>query len=186
MKSRALQNLQKSYRTLKEEKPGISVTSWRIMCPKRGEAGCFGNKLREHVPVKSGNEESLEQVGRTCARKEEETGITVTSWRNMCPKRGGSVDFGNKLEQHVPEKRRSRRFRKQVRGTCARKEEKSGISVTSWRIMCPKRGEAVDFGNKLREHVPVKSGNEESLEQVGGTTELHLLCKARTALIQED
>lgn len=47
MKSRAPQNLQKSYRTRKEEKSGISVTSWRNMCPKKGGAVDFGNKLEE-------------------------------------------------------------------------------------------------------------------------------------------
>ncbi|MBS8266486.1 hypothetical protein DYI25_18860 [Mesobacillus boroniphilus] len=46
-----------------------------------------------------------------CDRKEKEPKISVTSWRNMCPKRGGAEDFGNKLEEHVPEQRRSRKFR---------------------------------------------------------------------------
>jgi hypothetical protein len=46
-------------------------------------------------------------VGRTCARKEEEPGISVTNGKNICPKRGGARNFGNKLEEHVPEKRRS-------------------------------------------------------------------------------
>jgi hypothetical protein len=54
--------------------------------------------------------EALQYLLWTYARKEEEPGISVTSWRNMYPKREVARDFGNKWEEHVPEKRRSQRF----------------------------------------------------------------------------
>ncbi|MGV2941574.1 hypothetical protein AB5I83_18380 [Mesobacillus sp. LC4] len=39
----------------------------------------FGNKLKEHVPEKSGNRGFRSQVEGTCAREEWEPWISVTS-----------------------------------------------------------------------------------------------------------
>ncbi|WP_139378328.1 hypothetical protein [Mesobacillus jeotgali] len=116
------------------------------------------------MPEKWRSRRFRSEAGGICARKMEEQEISVRSERNMCPKNGGAGDFGQKQEEYVPEKWRSRRFRSEAGGTCARKMEEQEISVRSRRNMCPKNeqeisvrsrrnmcpknGGAGDFGNK--------------------------------------
>lgn len=67
----------------------------------------------------------------------------------MCPKKGDPQHHGHKKAKHEPEKEKTSAFRSQEAGTCARKRENPGISVTKRRNMCPKKKNSRQYGHKL-------------------------------------
>ncbi|MBT2681744.1 hypothetical protein J7E38_22560 [Bacillus sp. ISL-35] len=80
------------------------------------------------MPEMEGTDDPRGEVGATCARKGAERGFTGRSWCNMCLKRSGKRIHGEKLVQHVPEKKRTDDSRGEDAGTCARNGADGGFT----------------------------------------------------------
>ncbi|WP_380086886.1 hypothetical protein [Evansella tamaricis] len=66
----------------------------------------FGQKLEQLVPEREGREGFRSEVGASCSRTQRTRSVSVRSWSKLCPNGEAEKDFGQKLEQVVPETER--------------------------------------------------------------------------------
>ncbi|MBU9714914.1 hypothetical protein [Evansella tamaricis] len=98
------------------------------------------------MPERAGGGGFRSEAGASCARTERPRWDSVRSWSKLFPNGEAEKDFGQKLEQVVPERGGREGFRSEVGATCSRTRRPRSVSVRSWSKLFPNERVEKGFG----------------------------------------